>query len=243
MASWPTLGVMLLTYKRYEVAERCLRALLEKARYSGPLWVHIADDGSPPVDHGCEQAEELRLIAGGYPQVAQATSSNSGQRGYGASFNLATQRLHLGCEVIMPMEDDWELQRPLDLDPLVMILHDTGLPIDVIRLGYLGFTQELRGQFLHTEAGVMALLDPASTEPHVAAGHVRLETREYERRVGAWPEGLPAGRTEWEWCRRAEAREGVAFPLDLIHPARDPLFAHIGAERLNEHQPTGVADA
>lgn len=238
MTDWPTLGVMLLTYKRFATAQRTLEALFDHARYSGPVRLHIADDGSPPLEDGRDYREALREAwAPGWP----TTVSNAGQRGYGASFNLGTQALHRDCEIIMPLEDDWELQRPLDLDPLVLILHDTGLPIDVIRLGYLGFTQELRGRFMHTDAGVMALLDPDSTEPHVAAGHVRLETRDYERRVGAWPEGIPAGRTEWEWCRRAEAREGVAFPLDLIHPSRDPLFAHIGAERLNEHQPTGAA--
>ena len=193
MPEWPTVGVMLLTYRRLETAKRTLNALLGQTAYSGLIRVHIADDGSPPLEDGRDQWRALREVAGRYLPDELITSSNAAQRGYGASFNLGTQALHRSCEIVMPIEDDWELLRPLDLDPLVTILHDTALPIDVIRLGYLGFTQELRGRFVHTEAGVMAILDPDSLEPHVAAGHVRLETRDYERRVGAWPRASPLG--------------------------------------------------
>jgi hypothetical protein len=212
--------------------------VLGNLRYSGGLRVHIADDGSPPLESGADQAETLRQIAGGFPNVVSATASNSGQHGYGASYNLATQVMHLDCPVLLPLEDDWELTGALEADPIVATLLDPAFGIDCVRLGYIGYTQELRGVLVPTPAGHMLRFDPASPEPHVLAGHPRLETREFERRVGPWPEMLPAGQTEFVVCHRNEARRGVAWPLDVLRPS-EHRFAHIGAEGLGEHQPEG----
>ena len=243
MSDLPDLGVMIFTYDRYETAERTLRALLEHLHYSGVLRVHIADDGSPAPAGAAEDAsyaEMLRVIAEASSRVLTATASNAGQHGYGASYNLATQVLHPTCEVLIPIEDDWELRAPLDCDPLVETLLDPTLSIDCIRLGYIGFTQELRATFVHSPASMMLLLDPESPEPHVFAGHVRIETRDFERRVGPWPEMLPAGQTEWEVSQRPEARRGVAWPADVLRPS-EHRFAHIGVDAKNLHEPTGVA--
>jgi hypothetical protein len=239
VTDWPDLGVMLFTYKRLSTAERTLRALCERAHYSGRLRLHIADDGSPEVAPDLSQAEALRQIAGGYEQVYAATAANSGQHGYGASYNLATQIMHVDCAVLLPLEDDWELTAPLDLDPLVETLLDPAHGIECIRMGYIGYTQELRGTLVPTPAGHMLRFDPASPEPHVLAGHPRLETREFERRVGPWPELRPAGETEFIVCHRPQARTGVAWPLDVLRPS-EHRFAHIGAEGLGEHMPEGA---
>lgn len=238
MSEWPDLGVMLFTYKRLETATRTLCAFLAHARYSGRLRIHIADDGTPDAPDGPSHAETLRQIAGGYERVFAATASNSGQRGYGGSYNLATQIMHIDCPVLLPIEDDWELSGPLDLDPLVETVLAPDTAIECVRMGYIGYTQELRGAFVLTPAGQMLLLDPASPEPHVFAGHPRIESREFERRVGEWPEMLPAGATEFAVSHRPAARRGVAWPLDVIRPS-EHRFAHIGAEGLGEHVPQG----
>jgi hypothetical protein len=239
MTEWPDIGVMLFTYKRFVTAERTLRSVLGNLRYSGGLRVHIADDGSPPLEDGGDHAETLRQIAGGFASVISATASNSGQHGYGASYNLATQVVHLDCPILLPLEDDWELRSALDIDALVETLLDPAYGIECIRMGYIGYTQQLRGEFVPTPAGQMLRFDPSSPEPHVLAGHPRLETREFERRVGPWPEMLPAGQTEFVVCHRSEARRGVAWPLDVLRPS-EHRFAHIGAEGLGEHQPEGT---
>ena len=119
-------------------------------------------------------------------------------------------------------------------------LFDANAGVECLRLGYIGFTQALTGSLVHTPAGVVFRFHGDSPEPHIFAGHPRLETREFERRVGPWPEGLAAGKTEFEVCQRDEARQGVGFPLDLIHPRGD-LFAHIGALELGELIPEGAA--
>lgn len=231
------LCILLLTYgansERVAYAHRTLRAAIDNIHYSGPLKVHIADDGSPGA-----HMDALAEVAGGYAHIASVTVSNAHRGGYGRSYNLATQIVHKIADYVLPIEDDWELMRPLDLDPLVATLaedHSFGC----IRLGYIGFTQELRGTVLQSSAGMMLRFDPNSDEPHVWAGHPRLETVAWQLPVGPWPEGLAAGATEWEVAHRWTARQGVAWPLDLVHPRGD-LFAHIGTVGLGELAPEGV---
>jgi len=213
--------ICLLTFDRLDYAIKTLRSTLDNIVYDGNLSVHIADDGSSE-----EYRQTLIDIAGGYKNVQGVTVTNSERGGYGRSYNLAMQTVHLYADIILPLEDDWELCRPLDLHPLVEALQ-TG-EFGCIRLGYIGFTQPLRGELTHVAAHTYLRFDHDSPEPHVWAGHPRLETREWQRSVGPWPEGLDPGSTEFSVAHRPEARKGVAWPLDLIHPVGD-LFLHFGA--------------
>jgi len=207
--------------ERKQYARRCL-ASLRNLRADEPLWLHIADDGSDPA-----WREELMEKAG---EICgeRVSLTDAGGSGYGGSYNLATQALHQTADLILPLEDDWELVRELDLDPIAGVLRD-GL-FGCVRMGYIGFTQELRAKFLSGRGLLWLALDPASDEPHVFAGGPRLETAEYERAVGPWLEHEPAGVTEFEVAHRPAARIGVAWPVDLIHPSGG-TFAHIGSEQ------------
>lgn len=220
--------LLLLTYARTSYALKTLRSTLDNIRYSGRLSVHIADDGSSD-DHRAA----LHFMAGGYPNVAGISVSNSERSGYGANFNLASQTVHLHTDTVLSIEDDWELLRELDLDALVKVL-ETEPRISCIRLGYLSFTQQLRGEVIDVLGSKFLLFDPDSPEPHVFAGHPRLERVTYQRSVGPWPVGLEPGATEFAVCHRPASRIGVAWPLDLVHPRGD-LFAHIGALRSTEN--------
>ena len=220
------LAILLLTYERLEYARRTLESLAEGLRWSGDLHVHIADDGSAPEYRG-ELAELARRL---WPDAGH-TVTDAQRSGYGASYNLATQVVHGLADLVLPLEDDWELLRPLDLDRYARALRP---PIECIRLGYLGLTQPLRGEIRYVEGVPLLVLDPDSPERHVSAGHPRLETVDHERAIGPWRQGLDPGATEFDWCGRPAARRGVAWPLDIRAPG--DLFAHIGAVQAREDQ-------
>lgn len=241
----PRVTVLLLTYEdgARGTAERTLRAVQQGIAYEGSLHLHIADDGSQDG-----HVARLREIAGATTVWETIGATNAARGGYGRSYNLATQAIHSvdHAGIVMPLEDDWELLRPLDITPLVLTLtRDYGRggadqsEIDCIRLGYLGFTQPLHGNVVHTADGPMLLIDSDSPEPHVFAGHPRLETVAFERRVGPWPEGLAAGATEFDVAHRAAARRGIAWPLNRGSASQGggAIFAHIGAHGLGELQP------
>lgn len=228
---WPTLSIMLLTYggspERREYAARTLRSTLDGLRYSGNLRVHIADDGS-----GDEHWRPLFDLAGGYPHVHGITVTDAHRGGYGMNYNLATQVIHRESEIVLPLEDDWELNGELYADPLVEALQDPR--IGCIRLGYLGFTRpDLQGRLVHVAGGTYFLIDPDNEEPHVFAGHPRLELASWEREVGPWPEepGTTPGEVEFIVCHKPKARERIAWPMHLARTDGADVFGHIGAVR------------
>lgn len=227
-----TVAVMFLTYaaekdsKRRAYAQQCLGALANRLSFNeGELIWHIADDGSYEgyVDELENQLPKL------------GTSSNSKRSGYGGNYNEATQTLHDIADIILPIEDDWELVKKFDISGLVRALEQNNDGMECIRLGYLGWTNTLAGTLIQAANQTFLLFNPEwSTENHVFAGHPRLETVSFEREVGPWPVGLRQGFTEMEVCKRPEARTGVAWPLDAdINASQDycSMFAHIGSEQ------------
>lgn len=211
---WPKLTVLLLTWTddangpRAKYAKATLRACLDNLRYSGQISVHIADDGSPQ-----KHRDALVKLAGGYDSVIGVSESNSQGRGYGANFNLATQTVHIHASLVLPLEDDWTLSQEFNIDPYVQAMQESPR-IRCIRLGYLGYTQSLKGELVYAANNHFLAFDEASPERHVCAGHPRLEWVSWEREVGPWPEGVDPGSTEFGWCGVAAARRGVAWPLN-----------------------------
>ena len=78
---WPHLCALLLTYNRFQYAVCTLRLFLQRARYSGELSLHVADDGSPSG----YTDRLLRAVAKDVPLPAQVSSTNSERGGYGKS--------------------------------------------------------------------------------------------------------------------------------------------------------------
>lgn len=232
--------VGLLTYApsvNHPRAEYARKTLTSTLSYIDPgdniLQVHIADDGSDP-----KHIDQLVAICREYG--FEPTLSNSERGGYGKSYNLMCQVVHPISDLVLPLEDDWELTRILKLEYLAKAL-DENPEIRSIRLGYLGITQPLIGTVAFRSGMTYLLLDPNSPEPHVFCGHPRLETVDYQRDIGPWPEGLRAGETEWEVTHRWPARNGVAWPLDIGLPASQDwgsIYAHIGSVSLNELIPS-----
>lgn len=222
---YPPLTIQLMTCDRWDYARRTLQSTFRNLRYSGEVALHIADDSRG--EGAADQVIDLLQLAGNRPNHSTRTGGHS----YGRSYNLATQAVHERGGLVLVLEDDWELCMPLDVDRLADAF-DRVWAVGCIRLGYVGYTQELRGRFVPVGGNStdhLLMLDPASPERHVFAGHPRLETVEWQRKAGPWPEGLPAGQTEFEVA--GAVRDGIAWPM-WIPPSR--AYAHIGTRRARE---------
>lgn len=254
----PRITVCLFTFTpavdhpRARYATATLTALLHNLSYEGELAWHVADDGSPS-DHRVSLGNVVQIEKGIRPTV-----SNSERAGYGASYNAMTSLVHRGNEeMVLSVEDDWLLSRPFDITPLAKVLQDgqaalwenrapapenfAAIPIECIRLGYLGWTQPLRGELVRPLPGqTFLLLDPATPEHHVFSAGPRLETVAFQRRLGLWPEHTYAGVAEVDVAARPQSRRGVAWPLDQgVNAALDnpSLFAHIGTVSIKDEAP------
>lgn len=217
------LAIVLLTYNRLDYAMITLGSTLKNLKTNEPIHVHIASDGD-------DDTYVLTLRAQAESYGVNVTTSNVNRLGYGANYNAATQVVHnlAGCEYVLPLEDDWELTKPFDVDPIIDIL--SSRVFGCVRMGYVGYTQELKATFVSYNGLHWLALDANSPEPHVFAGHPRIETVAWERAVGPWEEGLQPGQTEWNVAKREQARQQVAWPISLIPPEGN-VFAHIGARR------------
>lgn len=219
------LVVVLLTYGRLAYAEKTLRCTLDRLYTSKPIVVHIASDGDSE-----EYTNKLRHIAGGYKEVEGVVVTNSERGGYGKNMNLAMQVYHQHARWSLVLEDDWELTKDFHIDPLLEVL-DIAPSIGCVRLGYAGFTQTLRCTIERWLGQHFLVFDPKSEEPHVFAGHPRVQAIAWEREVGEWPVGLAPGMTEFYVATKLEnSRKRVAWPIDLISLSGN-LYAHFGAER------------
>lgn len=225
------LTICLLTYARTNYALKTLESVLYHSKYTkGTLSLHIADDGSE-ADH----RSKLFILAQMYMPGSNISISNAERGGYGRNVNLAFQTVHQTADYVLMLEDDWELIRNLDLDELVDDLEgcytDVSQPrFDCVRLGYLSFTQPLHGQIIDRHNRKYLVFDSYSPEPHIWAGHPRLETVQRQRECGLWPENELPGTTEFMMAHVKRVRRGVAWPMDLVHPRGD-MFAHIGTQR------------
>lgn len=207
--------------ERRHYAQRTFESLgLLKA--TEDFWFHLADDGSDQ-DFRDEIMVQARLWLGNNTSV-----SNSEGRGYGASYNRSSQITHGIADILLPLEDDWEISREFDLDPFAKVLRDGRF--NCIRMGYIGYTDTLRAEFRYYDGRHYLELDPESPEKHIFAGGPRLETRDFQRTLGEWPEGLSAGATELAVVSKAAARQGIACPISDIKPNGD-LFLHIGTNK------------
>lgn len=232
-----TVVVMLLTYSpaiehpRARYAYRTLTRALTHLKTKEELRFHLADDGSVP-EHLDGLVDLVRTA--GYP----VSTTNAQRGGYGKSYNLATQYCHSLGEYFLPLEDDWELTRDLDLDNLIKAVaesHGTPQQFDCIRMGYLGWTNDLKGRLISSAGQHFLMFNPDSDETHVWAGHPRLETLEFQRLLGPWPEGIDPGSTEFTVANRRNSRYGVVWPLDLVKPWGD-LWSHIGTVKARTDQ-------
>jgi hypothetical protein len=229
-----------IEHPRHQYALMALTSLALRLSFSeGELLWHIADDGSPP-EHIVALRDLLRELRpkpldewepGTYPTI-----SVSHRQGYGGNWNAATQQTHQLGEYVLPIEEDWELRKDFDISDMVRAM-DEDDRIRCIRLGYLGWTNNLNGDLIQSAGQTFLLFNPNSTENHVMAGHPRLETVDFEKKIGPWPEKLGAGFTELTVCQNPEARRGVCWPLDAgVNASQDysTLFAHIGDRRADE---------
>lgn len=223
------LTIVLFTYNRPEYARRTIHTTLANIDHDGQVNVHIADDGSPQ-----EQIDEI-IAQVHYDMTAHylngtITHSNAQRGGYGKSYNLAMQQTH-SADYLLCLEDDWELTRTLYTEPIIKAMEADPMHFGCVRLGYLGHTQDLWGEVIYESGMNWLYLDPTSAEPHVFAGHPRLETVAWQKHLGVWPEYLEPGNTEFYVATQMpQSREGVVWPMDMVKSHGD-LFVHIGTER------------
>jgi len=222
MADWPPMAACLLTYDRTDYAVRTAVSFCTNFKYPNLAW-YIADDGSSDA-HGLAITSALEMCG------ATIFGGHAEKMGPGPSWNRAIENSLHRAEIILWVEDDWELQDEIDVTKYVKLLMEKP-EVGMIRLGYMAV-----GLNLHSVGhdGTHYLRVEKST-PYAYSGNPSIRHRRYFTAYDWYPEspGVNPGECElWhdDKVRKTEGPE-IWWPMDLKNGGWGGGFGHIGEKQ------------
>lgn len=212
--------IVLLTYKRTDYAVRTVEAVGRYLQYPELGW-YISDDGSSSEHHNavrdaCKATE--RPLLGHHNEVLS----------YGMGANAALHQAFSRGQLVLMLEDDWELSQPLDIWKYAALLMERP-DIGMVRMGYLN--NGLSGTLIDHKGSLYWNLDDTESKHHsimAFAGHPALIHQRYFDSYGTYPEKWQPGETELRmaWQFAAEPiGPAIVWPAEL--GAAGP-WSHIG---------------
>lgn len=215
MSEWPPIIIVLITYRRLNLALRTIKCLKERLDYPNIGW-HIADDGSGP-DYVQRLVDEIG------PTYA-ITVSDAARGGVGKSMNMGIQAALSRADLLLMVEDDWCLRERLDMRPVVQLFMERE-DVGMVRFGYL--SPYVSGKIISAANELWWLLDRLS-DHYVFTGHPSLRHRRFHDAYGLYPEGLGPGQTEDAMCGIFDTGSGpeIVWPAWLHHRG---VFEDIGS--------------
>ncbi len=217
----PPVGIILLTYERTDYAVKTVHSIHDNLHYCGSMGWYLADDGSSSQHYGTVRENIVN-----YNELWGEHQTE--RRGYGYSANKAWQQLRDEWQspITLWLEDDWILERPLDITPYVKMLVENHNNVGMVRLGHMPVDLELRscGHDGHM------YLNVSKGQQYTYSGNPHLKHLSFLEHYGILPEGKNPGETEIEYDYKVRSQEGpgIWWPLEI---GDRPYFAHIGTEQ------------
>lgn len=219
----PIIAVLFTTYsakdERTEEALETIRSLKQNLIYDQVLW-WVSDDGS--------SKEHQLAIRNEIGDSYQVHWFNSERQGVGFGMNHSLRKIwDLGVELVLSLENDWRMERPVDMAPYVKTLMDHP-EHGMIRFGYL--SPDLLGYIISEENKLYWRLENSGTT-YRYAGHPHLKHRRFHDSslggYGYFDEGLAPGMTELSMCGLTNRKAGP----NILYPAECGawgFWGHIG---------------
>lgn len=241
MTSLPRVAIGLVTYKRTEMALITIRSTIQNLKYPKELigW-YVADDGSDPshvqaildVLHE-ENQHVIGQHTGRFRHPGQENTHNAG-----IGWNKCLGICHQWSDFVLFLEDDWDLNEPLELAPYVELLRDRE------DIGICSFRILTVGADLHTEgyAGQMYFRYDRTTQ-YAFSGNPYLRHARYTKHYGWFAEDRNPGLMELhmdDMYRFREAGEGKYIPREKddgpqiwrpVQISQWGAFKHVGTEK------------
>jgi hypothetical protein len=231
MTELPLLAIELITFKRTDMARRTVDSTCLNLGYPRDRrgW-YVADDGSP-VEH--INAIVNRLVNAGEviigfhnERLRHAGQENTYFAGYG--WNRGLGLAHQWSDYVLTLEDDWELQKPLDITRYIGTLRDHE-DVGLIRLGTLavGNTVDIVGY-----DGVH-YLKYSREQAYAYSGNPNIRHARFTRAYGNYAEDKNPGEIElaMDWNFRQNPGPDIIRPAE-INPWG--AFGHIGTDKSYE---------
>jgi hypothetical protein len=211
----PFVAIVMPTFQRTEYAIRTLRALRDNLKYDAK-GIYIADAGS--------QEDHIRDVLGALGDL-HLLGWHTGIYSAGQNWNLAWVKALDAADLVLWVEDDWELRQPLDITPYVRLLLERQ-DVGMVRLGYMAVGLDL---FSVGHDGHHYLQMQRSTQCGFA-GHPHLKHRRFFEAYGVYTVGLNPGDTELDYDSKFRSKVGpeIWWPIEV---GGWGAFAHIGIKK------------
>jgi len=225
MDEYPALAVVLVTYKRTDLALRTIRGVYDYLAYPAEkLCWYVADDGSPS-EH--VEAVLKEIVNCGFTLLGHHNRKFIPNAAYpGKGYNAALGAAHGTSPFCLFLEDDWELRRPLAISPFLRLLHDKE-DIGLVRLGGLAVGSDVR---IVGYSGIHYLEYLRSTS-YAYSGNPHIRHERFLLACGPFAEDKNPGDIELDMDNKF--RNNTNAPA-IWRPADIPgwgIFAHIGTEK------------
>lgn len=220
----PVLVIVLLTYKRTDMARTTIHYASQNIDYpkSRRVW-YVSDDGSPSAH--INALREQIYENGETIYEFDSHKYHPGTPFCGRGWNQALYKSHTLSDYILWLEDDWRLDRELDLRPYVRLLMERS---DV---GMVSMRTLSVGNNVHTVGyrGIHYLRYDRTT-PSAYSGNPLLRHRRYTEFYSAFSENRSPGDIEIDYDERYRSRPGpdIWRPVDI---GGWGIWGHIGNER------------
>lgn len=220
----PEIAILLTTYKRTECAVRTIESVRKNFRWGNISW-WVSDDGSDKTH------VDAVMSAIGPTYTTHFFSSGGRGVGYGMNHNLRS--LFVSIDMVLVLEDDWELTQPLNVATYANTLLNHQ-EYGMIRFGYI--FPNLLGYTISEESCLYWRLEP-NQETYIFAGHPSLRHKRFHTAYGYYDEGLAPGMTELSMCGKVNLKYGNPY---ILYPAlcgAYGFFAHTGSDSLADINP------
>lgn len=218
----PPIVIVLVTYERTDCAVRTIRAVIENLLGTGYVW-YIADDGSRP-EH---MAAILEALEGQH-----VVGYHSERMGVGASMNRAAEEAMSHTDIVLWLEDDWELEHHIDIEPYIEALA-INPDVGMVRLGLLPGG-------IHSESLVYndhVYLQMWRGTPYAFSGNPHLRHRRWFEAYGPYQPRLLPGDTEVAMdLQVVRNKDGPAiwWPVEFGRYGTWGAWGHIGAVKTED---------
>lgn len=203
---YPDISVLITTYERWELLSPCLQLLRTYLYYPGNIRYVLADDG--------DTSETARRMADNFEDFEDKDFQweiIGGERlGLGGNTNRALKTIQ--TDIVLQLQDDYFLRKPLDLTPHVekLLADESAGWVRLRLLNGQRFTASIEDRYWR--------INWFSDEGYICSDQPHLKHMRFHQAFGYYPEGLRVADTENEWCWRVrkEAQDnggpGVLVP-------------------------------
>lgn len=206
-----TITVIIPTYDRHAILRTTLQRLRRYLLFDGGVRYLVSED-SPNYISSLFGERDIEYVKGP-------------GKGLGANLNFLLKWAE--TDIVLQMDDDHWLEKPLDINQYVQDLRGGIHNIGWIRLflGEMDDISNLKGYYKFKAAnyGPYWFLDVEGPELYLASNRPHLKLKSFHDHIGYYEEGTRLGVTEESFCHRYRSKK-IGQPWDALPWVVIPMF-------------------